>query len=205
MISSSRNFLFIHIPKTGGNSLQNVLRDYSEDEVVSREPHQDGSERFELQNRRTGTTKHSTLMEYRQVLPADEYQRLFKFCCVRNPWDRAISFYFSPHRGVTTFERSTFIDFIKTIPPALNYLRESEEQGLPEAVKNMNRIIRFERLHEDFQEVCAQLGLNCSDLPHRNKSRRQDARAYYDEETRNIVGQLFEEEIEIFDYEFPRD
>ena len=39
--------LFLHIPKTAGNSIQNILRDYSEDEIVARGG-QDGLERFEV-------------------------------------------------------------------------------------------------------------------------------------------------------------
>ena len=41
MISIKKNFLFIHVPKTGGNSMQNILRDYSEDQIVALAKHQD--------------------------------------------------------------------------------------------------------------------------------------------------------------------
>ena len=34
MISLARQFLFVHVPKTAGNAIQNKLRAYSEDVVV---------------------------------------------------------------------------------------------------------------------------------------------------------------------------
>jgi hypothetical protein len=46
MISFQKRFLFVHIPKTAGNSIQSVLRDYSEDELVALLSEQDGVERF---------------------------------------------------------------------------------------------------------------------------------------------------------------
>ena len=50
MISFQKSFLFIHIPKTAGNSIQSVLRDYSEDQLVASRKEQDGIERFGLHN-----------------------------------------------------------------------------------------------------------------------------------------------------------
>jgi len=35
MISIKHNFIFIHVPKTAGNSFQNILKNYSEDKIVS--------------------------------------------------------------------------------------------------------------------------------------------------------------------------
>ncbi len=86
MISLKGNFLFVHIPKTGGNSIQDVLMPLADDEKVRKGPLQDGIERFGLINRLTNTTKHSTLSEYKAALPAETYAALYKFCCVRNPW-----------------------------------------------------------------------------------------------------------------------
>ena len=40
MISTDRKFLFIHIPKTGGNAIRLALRDYVDDEIVVNEKQQ---------------------------------------------------------------------------------------------------------------------------------------------------------------------
>ena len=96
MLSLQKKFLFIHVPKTGGNSIQNILRNFSEDKIACLADHQDGFERFGVINDKYATKKHSTLDQYKKAIEPKIYQELFKFSTIRNPWDRCISFYFSP-------------------------------------------------------------------------------------------------------------
>jgi hypothetical protein len=195
MLALSRRFLFIHVPKTGGNSLQNILRAYSDDEIVCRDPWQDGYERFELNNPTFGFTKHSFLSEHREKLPPELYAGLYKFACVRNPWDRAVSFYFSPHRRVTSFSRQAFIDFLHTMPSLLLPLRERPDQPLKDVPGNFDRLLRFERLQQDFDAVCDDLGIPRQTLPVRNRSSRGRTEDYFDDETVELVRSLFAEDI----------
>ena len=37
MISKKNKFIFIHIPKTAGNSIRLAINDYSEDEIIFNE------------------------------------------------------------------------------------------------------------------------------------------------------------------------
>ncbi len=80
--------------KTGGNSIQNILRNYSEDSIVTLNDIQDGVERFEVRNAKYDLQKHSTLSHDKSVLSSDMYRYLFKFATIRNPRDMMISFYF---------------------------------------------------------------------------------------------------------------
>ncbi len=202
MISIKNKFIFIHIPKTAGNSIQNILRDYSEDSIVCRAAHQDGVERFEIESKQFGTTKHSTLNDYKNTLPSDFYADSFKFTCVRNPWDRMISFYFSPHRAVDQWNRNDFIKFIHEIPPALNYLKLPDDSDPKEILGHIDYFINFNQLDADFRNVCDRIGISSKLLPVRNKAKKKHYSDYYDEELINIVGDLFSDEIALFDYSF---
>jgi len=94
MLLIDLNALFFNIPKTGGNSLQNVLAPYADDRKVLVNDRQDGMERFQLRNERLLTTKHATMDEYRSRIPDEEFDALFKFTFIRKTFDRIMSFYF---------------------------------------------------------------------------------------------------------------
>jgi len=68
VISIQKKFIFIHVPKTGGNSLQKVLKVYSEDVLTTNGKYQDGIERFGVTNVKYKTKKHSPLSYYYSVM-----------------------------------------------------------------------------------------------------------------------------------------
>jgi hypothetical protein len=92
MISFQKRFLFVHIPKTAGNSIQSVLRDYSEDQLVALRNEQDGIERFGLRNPNYKVKKHSTLSEHHDALGTSNFGictssrvrgiRGIEWCCI---------------------------------------------------------------------------------------------------------------------------
>ncbi len=209
MISTEKKFLFIHIPKTGGNSIQEILKPYSEDEVYSRYAHQDGVERFAVRNATLNTHKHSALSEYKAALPADLYRALFRFSVIRNPWDRLISYYFSPSERRAHWDRDEFAGFIDSIEPASHYLclperaRSNDHAGKRGLIfPDMDFLIRFEHIDEDFRQVCEHLDLPFRPLPARNRSTHEHYSTYYDRELIERVEHRFRDEICFGNYRF---
>ncbi len=200
MISLQKHFLFVHIPKTAGNSIQTALRDYSEDQLVALRKEQDGIERFGLRNPNYNIKKHSTLAEYRDALGNEQFRNLYKFTCVRNPWDRMVSYYFTPTQSPETWDRKKFRKMISKIISVADYLRLDEDEEDP--FTNVDYIIRFENLAEDFRTVCGKVGISAATLPRYNRSNREHYSKYYDDELRELVRTQFAAEIERFGYTF---
>jgi hypothetical protein len=215
MISTQKQFLFVHVPKTGGNSLQCILAAYSDDEIVAKFENEEGLQRFMVRNRQIQTTKHSNLSRYKEVLDTALYESLFKFATIRNPWDRMISLYFSPHRGVSEWDRARFLELVSRVPTLRHYVSEmSFGEKLREKIglqsrnprkrldEDLDVLLRFEHLSEDFGKVCERLGIPVVPLPKRNASVREHYSKYYDDELRMMVEDKFREEIEIGNYSF---
>ncbi len=204
MLSIAHQFLFIHIPKTAGNALQRALLPFSEDEIVLAAPGQDGIERFGIRSPNLDVSKHSTLAAYARQLPEGALDGLFKFTCVRNPWERCISHFFSPHRGRVEWSSTEFRRFVdEVIEPAQYYLSAADDEPAVSAFERMDAVIRFEYLERDFSSLVTTLGLGPTTLARINVSKKQDYRHYYrDDGLIEAVARKFSEEIEFFGYDF---
>lgn len=202
MLSIRHSFLFIHRQKTGGTSVSEALLPFSDDEKVVRRT-QDGVERFAVENRTYGIRTHFTLSRCVELLPPDLAPRLFKFSTLRNPFDRVVSQYFSPNRVVkglvTGFDREAFRTVILEQQTLREFICLSPDGPL---TGDMDVLMRFEQLPQDFREVTRRLGLGDVTLNHRNQGDRRPYREYFDEELRSLAEGRFREELEFGSYEF---
>ena len=202
MLSLSHRFLFVHVPKTGGNSIQRALLPFSEDEIVLKAPHQDGVDRFEIRSPTIDMHKHLELAKYKARLPDEVFGELFKFCTIRNPWDRCVSYFFSPHRGEVEWSTDNFENFVRQgIRTACSYVRLSD--GGEDPFANVDAVLRFEHLEDDFASIYDRVGMPAPRLPRVNVGAHRDYRSYYSSPTLiDCVNDVFSFEIRRFGYEF---
>jgi hypothetical protein len=121
----------------------------------------------------------------------------FGFC--RNPFTRALSWFAfgSCEDKMPTAEvRRMFTAYISHLPPAcFDYLSEDGRLAV-------DRVGRFERLHEDFADICAWLGISNLPLPHLNGSKLPAHYSeYYTPAARDLVLRHAARDFERFGYD----
>lgn len=213
MLSISKKFIFIHIPKTGGNSIQDYLIGFTEEEKTYNFKDRYDENTFGIVSDIVDTHKHSPLYEYKQLLSMDIFSELFTFSVIRNPWERAISYYFSPSRGGgIKWDKEEFIKFLWHIKPVGYYLSSKPKIiiKLKDHLKinslklgfSVNHIIRFEELQKGLKEVCDLIDVPYKKIKHLNQSKRKHYSEYYDDELIEIIRKKYWEEIEWGNYIF---
>ena len=150
MIFKKNKVIFLHSPKTAGNSIQDALREYSEDQIIAKAALQDGVERFEVRNpEHKKLKKHSTIQDYYNAIGDDLFTYKI-FTNIRNPYDRMVSFYFSPHRGNVRYDRDDFAHFIRMKPPIEKFISLKKSWWGKMELFPDTKFLKFEKLNEDF-------------------------------------------------------
>lgn len=218
LLSPRHRFLFVHIAKTGGTSVRAALerhrwRDpwYPAMALCSRLSHLSG---HRLASK---LPRHAKVIAAQELLPREFFDSLFKFAFVRNPWDLQVSSFHHIRRERPHYlgGHGDFASFLRwKLDPQRPYqyhidtsieLQSDYLIDLRGAVV-VDFIGRYERLAEDFAAVCQRLAI-ASSLPHRRRAveRRPDYRAYYDDETAELVAKRFAPDIERLGYRFDPD
>lgn len=217
LISHSRQFLFVHIAKTGGTSVRAALRRYrwsghyapailltSLMSQMTRPRHRLGIK----------FPRHAKAVAAKEMLPEPVFRSLFKFVFVRNPWDLQVSSWHHIRRekpgvlaGIDTFPQFLQYKFDPGRPYdfMLDISRELQSDYLVDLHGNVivDFIGRYERLHEDFGAVCEHAGLPAITLPHeRRAADREDYRRYYDSASADLVARHYAQDIERLGYGF---
>ncbi|MGR3621748.1 sulfotransferase family 2 domain-containing protein [Pseudophaeobacter sp.] len=213
ILSRGRKYLFIHIPKTGGTALALALEARAmRDDMMLGDTPKAKKRRRRLQDVQTAGRlwKHSTLSDIAGLIPEEELRDLFTFTLVRNPWDRAVSYYHwlreqsFGHSAVGMAKALDFREF--TLSPLI--LRSLEHSQAPSYMRHADgteqcqTYIRIEHFQRDAVPLFQHLGFDLT-LPVENRSDRlRDWRGYYDAETKAAIAQACGEEIERFEYSF---
>ena len=193
MINHKDKFIYIHIPKTGGSSVEKCLLENDGVEVMSRLRFMPKDIREKYLIGSFGGNHHFPLDKFEKKFQ----EQYFCFTFVRNPFSRAVSeFLWLKKECKITFE--TFKIFAKQGSP-IPWHKESQYSFIN---KNIDFVGRFEKLQEDFSIACDKIGISSLELPHKNKTKHKHYTEYYDDETREIIAEKYAKDIEHFGYKF---
>lgn len=193
IISKSRNFVFVHIPKNAGTTVESVLLphlDPQRDIHVSMNAGTTPNLAAAGIDPDTRMTKHMTAGEIIRALTPKVYRGHFSFAVSRNPYSRCLSaFSFirqkatemkngraipnAAQRDLGRFVDLSFDDFCADLPAAGAYLRLFRPQvtWLPKP-NSVTYVARLESLAQDMGHVFGQIGLGQREavaMPTRNK------------------------------------
>ena len=210
LISYAPGFLFVHIDKAAGTSIQRALQPHALQRTDSRRRRRlvwlGTLNRLGGLHRSLEFPEHVAAATVKKCLPPEIYDGLFKFAFVRNPWDRLVSRYAYLLR---TEDHPRHL-FVKQMAGFENYLDWEIQRGkmfqhtyVCDAHGNwiVNFVGYFERLHEDFSKVCSRLNVK-AELPRANTSSHRDYRTYYTPATRDLVAKHFQRDLELFGHNF---
>ena len=214
MISFTNKFVYHHVPKCGGTSVENALSDYWP--VV----HNTGMKK--LNKWRTGEV---WTINFQHALPEEilgyfpETKDFKSFTTVRNPWSRMVSYFYHLKRLLRIREDVTFDEFVEIlaneartkaryqvghfgnvhcpadfIMPYTDWFSEREP----------DMYVRLEGLSEGFDVVCDYIDVEKTTLPHLNKTDHKHYSIYYTDRSLEMVGDMYEKDILKFNYSFEK-
>ncbi len=207
LISHSKKFIFIHVYKVAGSSINKALSGYCSYSSRSRNP-------IKKLKTSLGITPdvhirdfqgHVTAAELKDQMDQAVFDRYFKFAFVRNPWDWQVSLYHfalqdpkHPQHSLT----QSFGSFEKYIEWRVKEDLHLQKEFVYDSNDNLllDFVGKMENLQADFDTVCDRIGVKRMNLPHTNKSERKGFEDYYTPYTRDLVREYFQEDIAAFGY-----
>ena len=213
IISHRHKFIFIKTTKTAGTSIEIALSKFCgaedvitritpEDEKLRSEAGYRGPQNFRL--RGGGKFKnHDSASFIRAQVGESVWNSYFKFCVVRNPWDRAVSYYYWKTHEL---EERPCIDEFYEAERMLRLVRRGADLYRLDGRIAVDRVCIFERLQEELEETRTELGLGEPlELP-RAKGHFRDRDVHYrdvlSQELVKRIATVFAQEVADFNFEY---
>jgi hypothetical protein len=207
LISHKYRFIFIHIVKNAGTSINAALLPYTFYNSAHRLCYK-AAQRFGLNlpqplNPRP-TVEHAFAERVAAQIGMEQFKSYFSFALVRNPWDWQVSL-FNYMRKKTEHPQHQlglqFRDFDEYI-----HWRCAEEVRFQKTYicdQDDNLLVdfvgRYENLEQDFKTICGRIGIQ-AELPMLNVHKTKPYQEYYTAETIELVRKTFAPDIEMFGY-----
>jgi hypothetical protein len=212
LINQEKKFVFIHVQKTAGISIESELM-------------------AKLPDTKIWHGRHGRALDGIDEVGFEEWKQYYSFAFVRNPWDRMVSWYSmieSARKNIPFYKKC----FKKPFKSALWNYAINNSHDFESFVENCTDVIfdlgcyksfafnqidyltdskgnlavdfvgKFENINNDFTKITKHLMIEDIVLPQKNQSSHKHYSAYYNEHTIDIIKNRFERDIRAFNYEF---
>jgi hypothetical protein len=190
LFSNKHRVLFIHVSRTGGNTIRELLR-------ASMTDSEGGLKSKNL-------SQHATANQIATAFGTD-FHTYFRFAFVRNPWDRLWSWY-SLRRLATGDTRMTFDAFLDLwIPRHAPLVLTSQTDSLHSSSGELlvDALGRYENFASDLKAIFKQAELPLpSEIPCLNASGAGHYSHFYSDYGRDLVERAYQADLENFDYRY---
>lgn len=203
IISHHHKFIFIAVPRTASHTLRAALRPYLHsgdwEQCVLFE-----SKRSPVKSIARLEHGHITCRQIQPVLYPPMWTRFYKFCFVRNPYDRFVSlcaFWQRKTQQMKIDPLGTMKYMIRDqairdhifFQPQVEFITDQAGQLLVDYVG------RYENLAADVAHVFQQLDLPLPVLTHRNASHRLPHWRGYDQELAGMVRAVYAQDFDLYE------
>lgn len=226
-----RKFFWLHIKKVAGTSIRKALDDvYVQTNrfqptafiALPKEQWNDNLNNFRVPLGEYDFRR--MLFAKRFLYSQDEFDEMFKFVFVRNPYARAVSAWKYLISSNTRWkylkkiipQKKCFELFLKQLP---YHWREKRNRHIfthtapmysdiidKEGKLLVNHIGKHENIQKDFDDICTQIGINTRTIPKLNPTndKIQHYSKYYTRKSKELIYTLYKDDIEFFRYSFDR-
>ncbi len=226
MITKSKNvhniypesgIIFVHIPKTGGTSINNFLLNLENPTLSKKNKFK--YYYYEELKRLKISSKHGKAKDYKKFIDDDTWNKSLKIASIRNPWDLMLSSYYWWLQFGNKFHRCrhmyndisqmNFYEFLQS--PYGSSMINDCIGNIEDWINDKNGkfildgLIRLEYFEEDFKKVINKFNLNIkitTKLKKLNSTSHNTYREYYDEYSKKKIFERFKFIIEKYGYSF---
>jgi hypothetical protein len=187
VVSRNNNYIFFHIPKCGGTSINQILPNKEKTRLID--------------SYHIDYTKTKLIFSENNEL--NWFNKSNKFAVIRNPFDRVISLYcyikqqtdHHLHNRIINHDFTQFCYFLKNIGNEFItscYQHLCDEDGF---IDNSIRIFKLEEINNNLEEISDIIKIKINEIPHLNKS---DFFYNKTNESDLLIKEIFFQDLDIF-------
>ena len=227
--SQQLGLIYIGVPKTGSTSVTRALKTWQSAVPEDLQFHKGKVDKTFREGHRIGRftrpwpwphwQKHLSAAQIQYLIGKEEFSRCTSFTTVRNPWARLVSIYFFTHKdnepsaaeksksgAKRRFHNREFEPWIRRrwLRHKLGLAPKSQLSMLVDKDSQLlvDHIGRLEEIQQTLDWVSEDRNLQKIEAPHVNGTRQGHYAQFYTPDTRDMVAEMCQEDIEYFNYSF---